>query len=58
LSDTGLELLDALGGLEGLLAQVRGLACLREVQEHQDRETDHRGEPDIRAHRRDQLVDR
>ena len=45
-------------GLVGLLAQVGGLAGLREVQQDEDRQADDRGEAGVGAHRVDEVVDR
>ncbi len=52
-----LELLNALRRLSGLLAQRRGLASLGEIQEHEDREPDDRGNTCVCAHRGDEVVD-
>ena len=52
------ELLHALDGLGGLVTQGGGLASLREIQEHEDREPDDRGKTGVCAHRGDEVVDR
>jgi hypothetical protein len=52
------ELLHALGCLGGLITQRRRLASLREVQEHEDREANDRGETGVCTHRGNEVVDR
>jgi hypothetical protein len=47
LRQTGLELLDPQRGFVRLLAQRRGLARLREVQQDKDCEADDRGEASV-----------
>ncbi len=55
--DPGLELLDALSGFVGLLTQRRGLPGVGEIQQHEDGQTDDRGEAGIGTHRVDEVRD-
>lgn len=51
LRDLDLGLLEALGEDRGLLAQVRRLTSVSEVEQHKDRETDDRGKARVCPYR-------
>jgi hypothetical protein len=57
LRNAALELLDALRSGDCLVAQCGRLACLGEVEQYQDRQTDDGGEPGVRSHRRYEVMD-